>query len=76
MFLPEVPVAFEACDQLFIDGEDGRRAILGVELSHMTKQPRIQVYGHANMLHDEFQNCLRATWKQMTIALPPYMYLI
>lgn len=76
MFLPEVPVAFEACDQLFIDGEDGRRAILGVELSHMTKQPRIQVYGHANMLHDEFQNCLRAMWKQMTSALPPYMYLI
>lgn len=74
MFLPEVPVAFEACDQLFIDGEDGRRAILGVELSHMTKQPR--TYGHANMLHDEFQNCLRATWKQMTSALPPYMYLI
>lgn len=54
MFLPEVPVAFEACDQLFIDGEDGRCAILGVEPSHMTKQPRI--YGHANMLHDEFQN--------------------
>lgn len=74
MFLPEVPVAFEASDQLFIDGEDGRRAILGVELSHMTKQPRI--YGHANMLHDEFQNCLRATWNQMTSALPPYMYLI
>lgn len=48
MFLPEVPVAFEACDQLFIDGEDGRRAILGVEPSHMTKQPRI--YGHANLL--------------------------
>lgn len=57
MFLPEFPVAFEACDQLFIDGEDGRRAILGVEPSHMTKQPRID--GHANMLHDEFQNCLR-----------------
>lgn len=74
MFLPEVPVAFEACDQLFVDDEDRRRAILGVELSHMTKQPRI--YGHANMLHDEFQNCLRATWKQMTSALPPYMYLI
>lgn len=66
MFLPEVPVAFEACDQLFIDGEDGRRAILGVELSHMTKQPR---NGHANMLHDESKTVYVETDDERTTCM-------